>query len=54
MVEQQYILLRGREIKGIEKLDTYVKNGGYDGLKKALSMTPEAVIVEVKASGLRR
>jgi NADH-quinone oxidoreductase subunit F len=53
MVEQQFILLRGREIKGIEKIDTYLKNGGYEGLKKALKMKPSEVIDEVKQSGLR-
>jgi NADH-quinone oxidoreductase subunit F len=31
----------------------WVKRGGYEGLKKALGMTPEAVIEEVKNSGLR-
>jgi NADH-quinone oxidoreductase subunit F len=31
----------------------WIKRGGYEGLRKALSMTPEAVIEEVKASGLR-
>ena len=35
MVEQQHILLRGREIDNIGKLDVYVKNGGYEGLKKS-------------------
>jgi NADH-quinone oxidoreductase subunit F len=34
-------------------LDTYVKRGGYGALKKALGMTPDAVIEAVKASGLR-
>jgi NADH-quinone oxidoreductase subunit F len=34
-------------------IDGYMKTGGYEALKKALSMTPEAVIEEVKASGLR-
>lgn len=53
MVEQQYILLRGREIENIKDLDVYVKNGGYEGLKKALGMEKSAVIDEVKASGLR-
>ena len=33
--------------------DDYVSGGGYDGLKKALAMPPEAVIEEVKLSGLR-
>jgi len=36
-------------------LDDYVKRGGYEALKKILAtgMTPEEVIAEVKASGLR-
>ena len=33
--------------------DAYVANGGYEGLKRALSMTPEQVVDEVKLSGLR-
>lgn len=53
MVEEQFILLRGREIEGIEKIGTYLKNGGYEGLKKALKMKPSEVIDEVKKSGLR-
>ncbi len=47
------ILLRGRDIPNLDKLDVYVKNGGYEGLKKALSMKPTEVIDLVKASGLR-
>jgi NADH-quinone oxidoreductase subunit F len=31
----------------------WVKRGGYEGLKKALAMTPEAIVEEVKSSGLR-
>src|SRR5690625_7742285 len=34
-------------------LDSYVKRGGYEGLKKALSMSPEDVAAEVKQSVLR-
>jgi NADH-quinone oxidoreductase subunit F len=34
-------------------LDFYVKHGGYEALRKALGMTPEAVVEVVKASGLR-
>jgi NADH-quinone oxidoreductase subunit F len=33
--------------------DGWVQRGGYEALKKALGMTPEAIIEEVKASGLR-
>jgi NADH-quinone oxidoreductase subunit F len=47
------ILLRGRDIADLNKLDVYIKNGGYEGLKKALSMKPAEVIDVVKASGLR-
>ena len=34
-------------------IDAYLAQGGYNGLKKALTMTPDAVIEEVKKSGLR-
>src|SRR6266699_12968 len=34
-------------------LDFYVRHGGYAALKKALGMTPDAVIDVVKQSGLR-
>ena len=40
--------------KGGAEFDHYVKNqNGYEGLKKALQMTPDAVIEDVKKSGLR-
>jgi NADH-quinone oxidoreductase subunit F len=38
---------------GATSYDGWVKRGGYEGLRKALTMTPEAVIEEVKLSGLR-
>jgi NADH-quinone oxidoreductase subunit F len=47
------ILYREKDVKDIHKYDVYVKNGGYEGLKKALSMDPKAVIEEVKAANLR-
>ncbi len=34
-------------------LDRYLQTGGYQGLRKALTMTPQEVVEEVKASGLR-
>ena len=34
-------------------LDFYTKHNGYESLRKALGMTPDAVIETVKASGLR-
>ncbi len=47
------ILLRGREILDLHKLAVYQANGGYEGLKRALTMQPAGVIDEVKASNLR-
>lgn len=47
------ILLRGVDVPDIHKLDIYTQNQGFEGLKKALKMTPDQVIEEVKASGLR-
>ncbi|MGA8257530.1 MAG: NADH-quinone oxidoreductase subunit NuoF [Nocardioides sp.] len=35
------------------KLATYESRGGYEALKKALTMAPDALITEVKDSGLR-
>jgi NADH-quinone oxidoreductase subunit F len=35
------------------KIDTYLKTEGYQALEKALKMTPEAIIDEVKKSNLR-
>src|SRR3989442_10721390 len=34
-------------------LDFYLRHAGYEGLKKALAMAPDAVVEMVKASGLR-
>jgi formate dehydrogenase iron-sulfur subunit len=34
-------------------LDDYLGTNGYKGLEKALAMTPEAIVAEVTASGLR-
>lgn len=34
-------------------LDAYAANGGLAGLRRALAMTPEAIVAEVTASGLR-
>ncbi|HRE47500.1 MAG TPA: hypothetical protein PLD47_07225 [Aggregatilineales bacterium] len=46
-------LLREKDIPGIGTYETYIKHGGYDGLKKALSMKPDEVIALVKDSNLR-
>lgn len=42
------------DIPNLHDIDVYVSNGGYvDMLKKTFSMSPDAVIDEVKRSGLR-
>lgn len=40
-------------VPDLHKLDVYRRNGGYEMYRKALTMTPDAVIEEVKKSGLR-
>lgn len=47
------IIFRENDVPDIRELDVYTKNGGFEGLKKALSMDPGDVISEVKASNLR-
>jgi NADH-quinone oxidoreductase subunit F len=50
----QRILLRDLDIPNIGKLDVYVKHGGYEALRQALTtMKPDQVTDAVKASGLR-
>jgi NADH-quinone oxidoreductase subunit F len=38
---------------GARTFDGWVERGGYEGLRKALGMSREAIVEEVKASGLR-
>jgi len=47
------IILREKDVPNIHEYDVYVKNQGYEGFKKALSMSQDDVINEVKASNLR-
>lgn len=53
LVIMEHVLLRHRDIPNLKKLEVYREHGGYEGLKKALSMTPAEVIEIVKASNLR-
>src|SRR5437868_3782123 len=46
-------LLRELDIPNIGNFNVYTKNGGYEGLKKALGMTPDEVTQIVKDSNLR-
>ena len=48
------LLLKNDHIPGIATLKTYKENGGYTAMEKALkTMSPEALLEEVKTSGLR-
>ncbi|MBS1751798.1 MAG: NADH-quinone oxidoreductase subunit NuoF [Bacteroidetes bacterium] len=47
------LLLDKAHIEGIRYFDVYRKNGGYTSVEKALKMTPEAIVEDVKKSGLR-
>ncbi len=49
-----HILLRHRDIPGIDQLKTYQENGGFEAFKKVLTqMKPSEVTDLVKSSGLR-
>jgi NADH-quinone oxidoreductase subunit F len=47
------ILLRARGTPNSRSIETYLKAGGYQSLRKALDLEPSALIEEVKRSGLR-
>jgi len=50
----EHILLRHRDIPDLDQLDVYLQHGGFEAFKKVVTaMTPQQVIDEVKASGLR-
>jgi NADH-quinone oxidoreductase subunit F len=52
--QQTRIILRNCGHINPERIEDYIKTGGYDSLRKVLSeMSPEQVIDEVKRSGLR-
>jgi len=50
---QVRIVLRNCGMIDPENINHYIARDGYSGLVKALAMTPEAVIEEIKKSGLR-
>ena len=52
LTKQTRIALRHCGIINPERIEDYTADEGYLALKKALSMTPEAVIEEIKLSGL--
>lgn len=50
----EHILLRHRDVPGLHHLDVYLRHDGFEAFRKVVtSMTPQQVIEEVKASGLR-
>jgi len=50
----EYILLRHRNIPRLNQLEVYLEHGGFETFKKAVTTrTPQQVIDEIKASGLR-
>ncbi len=50
---QVQVLTKRFAIENSASLDVYLQNDGYKGLQKALTMTPDQVINEVKKSNLR-
>jgi NADH-quinone oxidoreductase subunit F len=50
----EHILLRHRDIPDLNQLEVYLQHGGFEAFKKAVTtLTPQQVIDEIKASGLR-
>jgi NADH-quinone oxidoreductase subunit F len=47
------LLLEKADVPGIRGYDVYRQHGGYGAVEKALRMTPDEVVEEVKKSGLR-
>jgi NADH-quinone oxidoreductase subunit F len=47
------LLFKDIDEPGLSTLDVYAKRGGYESLRKALAMSPEEVLAELEASGLR-
>ncbi len=47
------LLLEHRDVPGITNIDVWEAHGGYEGLKRAAAMERQAIVDEVKASGLR-
>jgi NADH-quinone oxidoreductase subunit F len=48
-----HILFDRIDEPGLNTLEVYRRRGGYESLRRALAMTPEEVLAELEASGLR-
>jgi len=51
--EQHRLLLKDNGMIDPTQIEDYIAQGGYKGLARALAMTPESVVQEIKRSGLR-
>ena len=51
--KQQRVILHNCGHINPESIESYITNGGYNGLKKALKISPETIIEEIKKAGLR-
>jgi NADH-quinone oxidoreductase subunit F len=47
------LLFRDIDEPGLATLEVYRRRGGYESLRRALDMTPDEVVAEIDASGLR-
>ncbi|HLV82117.1 MAG TPA: NADH-quinone oxidoreductase subunit F, partial [Chthonomonadaceae bacterium] len=47
------LLFANRDVPGIQNTEVYEAHGGYAGLRKAVKMDRQAVVDEIKTSGLR-
>src|SRR5580698_7161587 len=47
------LLLKDIDEPGLATLEVYAKRGGYESLRKAFATTPEDVLTQLEASGLR-
>ena len=47
------LLFANRDVPDIEEIGVYEAHNGYAGLKRAVAMERQAVVDEIKASGLR-
>src|SRR6185312_6725782 len=47
------LLFDGIDEPGLNTLDVYERRGGYESLRRALTMEPDAVLKEISESGLR-
>ncbi len=47
------LLFKDIDEPGLDTLEVYAKRGGYESLRKALAMSPEELLAQLEASGLR-